>query len=319
MRAAVLRELGKPPRVEEFPEPTPDEGEVLIHVSAAALKPVDRQLAAGNHYASPREFPVVCGSDGVGRLGDGVRVFFGGARRPYGSMAEQTVVRRAQCFQIPETVDDETAAAITNPAMSAWLSLTQAAKLQPAETLLILGATGVTGRLAVQIAKILGARRVVAAGRNKAILDSLHDFGADAVIPLDLERQELIEAFRREAGQEGFNVIIDYLWGPPTEALLAAIARSEFAFTGPETRLVEVGESAGPTITLPAAVLRSAALTIRGTAGIPALDVLAAAFQQVMSCVASGALRIEFARISLADIEGAWERDPKAGRPVVIP
>ena len=319
MRAAVLREIGKLPRVEEFPEPTHGDGEVLIHVSAAALKPVDRQLASGKHYASPRELPVVCGSDGVGRTDDGARVFFGGPRRPYGSMAERTVVRRAQCFQIPETVDDETAAAITNPAMSAWLSLTQAAKLQPAETLLILGATGVTGRLAVQIAKILGARRVVAAGRNKAILDSLHDFGADAVIPLDLERQELIEAFRREAGQEGFNVIIDYLWGPPTEALLAAIARSEFAFAGPETRLVEVGESAGPTITLPAAVLRSAALTIRGTAGIPTLDVLAAAFQQVMSCVASGALRIEFERISLADIEGAWERDPKAGRPVVIP
>jgi NADPH2:quinone reductase len=319
MRAAVLRELGKPPRVEEFPEPTPDDGEVLIHVSAAALKPVDRQLASGNHYASPRELPVVCGTDGVGRLDDGGRVFFGGPRRPYGSMAERTVVRRAQCFQIPETVADETAAAITNPAVSAWLSLTQAAKLKPAETLLILGATGVTGRLAVQIARILGARRVVAAGRNKAILATLHESGADAIIPLDRGRQELIEAFRREAGQEGFDVIIDYLWGPPTEALLAAIVRSEFAFAGPETRLVEVGESAGPTITLPAAVLRSTALTIRGTAGIPSSDVLATAFHQVMSCVASGTLRIETERISLADIEGAWERDAKARRPVVIP
>lgn len=319
MRAAVLRELGKLPRVEEFPEPTPGDGEVLIHVSAAALKPVDRQLASGKHYASPRELPVVCGSDGVGRVDDVGRVFFGGPRRPFGSMAERTVVRKAQCFQIPETVDDETAAAITNPGVSAWLSLTHAAKLSPGETVLILGATGVTGKLAVQIAKVLGARRVVAAGRNRAILASLHAFGADATIPLDCGRQELIEAFRREAGQEGLDVIIDYLWGSPTEALLAAISRSEFAVAGLESRLVEVGENAGPTITLPAAVLRSAALTIRGTAGIPPWDVLATAFQEVMSGAASGKLRIETERIPLADIEGAWERDAGGRRPIVIP
>src|SRR5207253_6905359 len=96
MHAAVLHALGKPPRFGEFPDPTPGEGEVLINVSAAALKPVDKQMAAGTHYASPREFPVVCGMDGVGRLEDGTRVFFGGARRPYGAMAERTVLRRSR-------------------------------------------------------------------------------------------------------------------------------------------------------------------------------------------------------------------------------
>src|SRR5437879_8478101 len=106
MHAAVLHALGKLPRFEEFPDPTPREGEVLINVSAAALKPVDKQMAAGTHYASPREFPVVCGMDGVGRLDDGTRVFFGGARRPYGAMAERTVLRRVQCFSIPEELDD---------------------------------------------------------------------------------------------------------------------------------------------------------------------------------------------------------------------
>jgi len=319
VRAAVLRELGRVPRVEEFPEPTPGDGEVLIRVRAAALKPVDRQMASGEHYASPRELPVVCGSDGVGRLEDGGRVFFGGPRRPYGSMAERTVVRKAQCFQIPETVDDDTAAAITNPGVSAWLSLKHSAKLNSGETVLILGATGVTGRLAVQIARILGARRVVAAGRNRDAHASLRELGADATIPLDCGRQELTEAFRREAGQEGFDVIIDYLWGPPTEALLAAISRSEFAAAGPETRLVEVGESAGPTITLPAAVLRSAPVTIRGTAGIPAMDLLATAFQDVMSGAASGRLRMEIERIPLADIESAWQRDARPRRTVVVP
>jgi NADPH:quinone reductase-like Zn-dependent oxidoreductase len=319
MHAAVLHALGKPPRFEEFPDPTPGEGEVLINVSAAALKPVDKQMAAGTHYASPSEFPVVCGMDGVGRLEDGSRVFFGGARRPYGAMAEHTVVRRAQCFSVPEDVGDDTAAAIPNPGVSAWLSLKHSAKLASGETVLILGATGVTGKLAMQIAKILGAGRVVAAGRNEQVLSTLLELGADAMIRLDKPHQELVETFRREAGEKRFDVIIDYLWGPPTEALLTAITGTEFAVAGSETRLVEVGESAGPTITLPAAVLRSTALTILGTAGIPPWDVLTEAFQQVMNHAASGKLRIETERVPLAEIEVAWERNVHARRLVVIP
>src|SRR5271168_894918 len=159
MNAAVLHTLGKPPRFEQFPEPIPGDGEVIVHVRAAALKPVDKQMASGSHYASPRELPVVCGIDGVGSLDDGARMFFGGPRRPYGAMAERTVVRRAQCFSVPEDVDDDTAAAIPNPGVSAWLSLKHSAKLASGEIVLILGATGVTGKLAIQIAKILGARR----------------------------------------------------------------------------------------------------------------------------------------------------------------
>jgi NADPH2:quinone reductase len=319
MRAAVLRVLGKPPRFEEFPEPTPGSGEVLLHVCAASLKPVDQQLAGGKHFASPRELPVVCGMDGVGRLEDGTRMFFGGPRRPYGAMAERTVVRRAQCFSVPEDVDDDTAAAIPNPGVSAWLSLKHSAKLASGETVLILGATGVTGKLAVQVARILGAGRLVAAGRNEQVLSKLHELGADATIPLDKPEQELIEAFRREAGEKGFDVIIDYLWGHPTEALLTALTNAEFAVAGSETRLVQVGESAGPTITLPAAVLRSTALTIRGTAGIPPWDMLTEAFQQVMNYAASGKLRIETERVPLAEIEDAWERNVPARRLVVIP
>lgn len=162
MDAAVLHTLGKPPRFEQFPEPAAGEGEVIVHVRAAALKPADKQLASGSHYASPRELPFVCGVDGVGYLGDGTRVFFGGPRRPYGAMAQRTVVPRKFCFPVPEGVDDDTAAALPNPGVSAWLALTQRAKLAPGETVLVLGATGVTGKLAVQIAKILGAGRVIA-------------------------------------------------------------------------------------------------------------------------------------------------------------
>src|SRR5215472_6823210 len=157
MRAAVLHQIGQSPRLEKFTEPVAEENEVLVTVLAASLKPVDKQLAAGTHFASPREFPVICGTDGVGRLPGGSRVFFGGPRRPYGSFAERTVVRLEQCFPIPDNLDDATAAAVPSPGVSAWLCLSHRAELRPGETVLILGATGVTGRLAVQIAKILGA------------------------------------------------------------------------------------------------------------------------------------------------------------------
>jgi NADPH2:quinone reductase len=319
MDAAVLHALGKPPRCEQFPEPIAGDAEVIVHVHAASLKPIDKQLASGSHYASPREFPLICGSDGVGHLSDGQRVFFGGTRAPYGSMAQRTVVRPAFCFPLPEGLDDETAAALPNPGVSAWLTLAFRAKLVPGESVLILGATGVTGKLAVKIAKLLGAGRVVAAGRNQQALSALHQLGADAIIRLDASAKELSEAFVHEAGDSGFQVVIDYVWGHPAETFLAAIAKKEFAVITSETRFVQVGESAGPSISLPAAVLRSTALTILGTAGIPPRNVLVDALQKVMAHAASGELRIETERVPLADIENAWQRDQQRRRLVVIP
>src|SRR5271168_773558 len=182
MKAAVLHELGKPPRCEDFPEPSAGNEEAIVQVRAASLKPVDKQLAAGTHFASPRELPAICGTDGVGNLPDGTRVFFGGARRPYGAMAQQTVVPAMFCFPVPDALDDATAAALPNPGVSALLSLTQRAKLAKGEKVLIQGATGVTGKLAVQIAKQLGAGRVIATGRNLQALQTLRDLGADATI-----------------------------------------------------------------------------------------------------------------------------------------
>jgi NADPH:quinone reductase-like Zn-dependent oxidoreductase len=318
VNAAVLHVLGKAPRFEQFPEPVPAEGEVVVKVCAAALKPIDKQIAAGTHYASFRELPAVCGLDGVGYLDDGIRVFFAGPRRPHGAMAERAVVRRAQCFEVPKGLSDDVAAALPNPGVSAWLTLKERAKLSPGETVLILGATGVTGKLAVQIAKILGAGRVIAAGRNEKVLNSLLELGADAIIQLKTSGEELTKVFAGEAGEKGFQVVIDYLWGRPTEALLACLTRNEFAAIGTETRLIQVGESAGATISLPAAVLRSTPLTIMGTAGMPAPEILLDAFQQVLACGASGKLRIDTERVRLADIESAWQREGRS-RLVIIP
>src|SRR5262245_51992750 len=260
MKAAVLRTLGQPPRFEEFPDPKPSEGEVIVHVKAASLKNIDKMMASGSHYESHRELPVVCGLDGVGHLDDGTRVFCGGARPPYGMMAERVVVSRAWCLPVPEEIDDVTAAALPNPALSAWLSLVWRAQLRPGETVLILGATGVAGQLAVQIARHLGAERVVAAGRNRRVLATLQGLGADATLPLDLSDQELTGAFVREAGSKGFDIVLDYVWGHPTEVLLEALTRHDLKIAASRTRLVEIGEMAGPTIALPAAVLRSSGL-----------------------------------------------------------
>jgi NADPH:quinone reductase-like Zn-dependent oxidoreductase len=320
MNAAVVRALGHAPRCEQFPDPVASsEDEVVVQVHAAALKPVDRQLASGSHYAASRSGPFICGTDGVGRLADGRRVFFGGCPAPYGAMAQLTLVPKAFTFPVPENVDDEQAAAVPNPGISAWLALTYRAKLAAGETVLILGATGVAGKLAVQVAKLLGASRVVAAGRNQQILDSLGRLGANRTIQLDAPVRELQEAFAREAGDRGFQVVIDYLWGQPTEAFLAAITSKEFAAIKSETRLVQIGEGAGATISLPAAVLRSTAITILGTAGIPSFAVLTDAYNQVMMRVSAGELHIDTERVALADIESAWSRNPNGRRLLVIP
>ena len=319
MKAAVLRAFGEAPRYEEFPDPVAADGEVVIEVCAASLKPVDKQMASGSHYASAQALPVICGIDGVGRLPDGQRVLFGGARAPYGAMAERTVVRKAFAFPVPDALDDCTAAAIPNPGVSAWLSLEHRAKLAPGENVLILGATGVTGGLAIKIARLLGAGRVVAAGRNREMLSALNGRGADAIIPLDVSAQELTQAFIREAGDAGFQVVIDYVWGPVAEAFFAAVTRKEFAAVTTETRYVQVGESAGANVTLPAAVLRSTPLTIMGTAGIPPGEVLFGTLQKVMQHAAGGGLSIETERVPLSDVETAWRRESSGRRIVLVP
>jgi NADPH:quinone reductase-like Zn-dependent oxidoreductase len=322
MNAAVLHTIDQPPHFEQFPEPVAEENEVIVHVRAAALKPIDKQMASGSHYAAYRKLPVVCGIDGVGCFDDGTRVFFGGPRPPYGSMAERTVVSRSRCFPIPDNVNDDVAAAAVNPGLSAWGALVWRAQLASGETVLILGATGVTGKLAIQTAKLLGAGRVIAAGRNEQVLNTLHDLGADSTIHLGKPGQDLTEAFVHEAGESGFDVIIDYLWGPTTEALLAAIARRDLTPASSRVRLVAAGESAEPTISLAAAVLRSSRLEILGAGSGSAAaspEVWIEAVRQLMSNIGCGTLRIDTERVALGEVENAWHQEQHGRRAVIIP
>lgn len=322
MKAAVLSAIGTAPRCEDFSNPQVNEGETMVRVRAAALKPIDRQLASGAHYASHKSFPSVCGTDGVGLVEDGRRVFFAVSRRPFGAMAEMTVVASMRCIPLPENVDDVTAAAVFNPGLSAYGALKWRAQIASGETVLVQGATGVTGKLAIQTAKLLGAGRVVAAGQNEEVLKTLPQLGADATIRLDKSESELSEVFAREAGAKGFDVVIDYLWGSPTEALLAAFTQKDFAAASSRVRLVQVGESAGPTIALPAATLRSSRLEILGAGSGSApssREAWGEAVQWLLGNVARGTLKIETEKVPLADVESAWGREWHGRRPVIIP
>ena len=314
MNAAVVNVLGQNPQYQSFADPVAEEGELLIKVRAAGLHPIVKARASGTHYSSDGIVPMVPGVDGVGTLEDGRRVYFGATRPPFGTMAERTISRPSMCIPLPDGIDDVQAAAIANPGMSAWVSMKERAHVAPGETVLVLGATGVAGQLAIQVARHLGAKRVIGAGRN---VEALQAADLDSIIALGQPEDAVRDAFAAEAAQ-GIDVVIDYLWGRPTELLLEALAKGFKASSTPSTRLVEVGASAGPTITLPGAILRSVDLTILGSGfGSAAMDKIFAAIPVLFSLAAEGKLKIDLEPVPLSDVEAAWSRVEK-GRRIVF-
>ena len=320
MNAAVVHAFGSPPRYTTFDDPVPGEGEARVRVSAAGLHPVVRALAAGTHYGSTGNLPFIPGVDGVGRLEDGSRVYFGVSRSPFGSFAEQTVAPRSLCLPVPEEIDDVTLAAIANPAMSAWAALKLRANFTPGENVLILGATGVAGTLAVQIARRLGARRVIAAGRNPQALEQVSKLGADAVVALIPDRQAQVAEFRRAWADSGVDVVLDYLWGPPAESLLAAISQKGLDHPTSRIRFIQVGTSAAPTITLAGATLRSSGLEILGSGfGSASLADLLQAVGDFFKEGARTPFAIDHQAAPLRDVERLWSESESGARWVFQP
>ena len=176
-------------------------------------------------------------------------------------MAERTVIPVGQAFPVPDSIDDVTAAALMNPGISAWTSLADRAQLQPGQRVLVLGATGVTGRMAVQVARLLGAGTIIAAGRSPDGLARAAQLGADQTIRLD---GDIGEVLATAVGPDGVDAVIDYLWGPPVEALLTALTNRRGPSGARPLRLVQVGDMAGGTITIPSAILRLNNLVILG-------------------------------------------------------
>ena len=314
MQAAVVNVPGESPRYQAFPDPTPIDGEALVHVRAAGLHNLVKSIASGAHYSASGSGPAIPGVDGVGVLDDGSRVYFLFVRKPWGTMAELAAAPRKSLVPVPDALSDAQAAAIPNPGMSAWISLKDRAALSTGETVLILGATGVAGQLAIQVARLLGAKRVIAAGRNVGAIASAN---VDAVIALGQPEDALREAFTAEAAS-GIDVVIDYVWGRPTEVLLDALAKGFKTQDTHRTRLVEVGAMAGPTITLPAATLRSIDLALLGSGfGSVPLDRVLAAIPTLFQMAAAGKLTVAAEPVPLAEVEPAWNRVEK-GRRIVF-
>ena len=314
MQAAVVNVLGQPPRYQSFPEPEPAEGEAHIQVRAVGLHPIVKAMASGANYAASGEVPAVVGLDGVGVLEDGSRVYFLFVRKPWGTMAERAAAPRSMCIPLPDGISDAEAAAIANQGMSAWGSLKERAGLVAGETVLVMGATGVAGQLAIQAARQMGAKRVIGAGRN---VDAIAAADVDAIIALGEPEDAVREALDREAAS-GIDVVIDYLWGRPTELLLDALAKGFKPTATRRTRLVEVGESAGKTIALPGATLRSIDLTILGSGfGAASLDKILDAIPLLFSMAAAGKLKVAVEPVPLAEVEAAWSRVEK-GRRIVF-
>jgi NADPH:quinone reductase-like Zn-dependent oxidoreductase len=259
MKAAIVRAAGQAPVYADFPAPEARPGENRIRVKAAALSPLTKSRASGAHYSASHEFPFVPGVDGVGRLDDGRRVYFLLPRAPYGAMAEETVISAAQCVPVPDDLDDVTAAAIANPGMSSWAACSERAHLGAGETVLVNGATGVAGSLAIQVVRRLGAKTVIATGRNAQALQSV---GADVTIPL-VEDDAALDASLRRAFAGGVDVVLDYLWGRSAERILATAAKTQGE--GRPLRFVQIGSTSGANITLPSAALRSSAIELMGS------------------------------------------------------
>lgn len=263
MKAAVVTDVSKAPTYADFPAPTPQPGELLVKVRASALSQLVRAQASGRHYTSPKP-PFAPGADGVGVLENGQRVYFAFPRNPVGAMAEQVCVQADCVVPLPDDIDDITAAAIANPGMSSWAALTERAQLQQGEGVLINGANGASGRLAIRIARHLGAGRIVVTARNTAAEADLRALGADVFIALGQEPDALQAALRAEI-DKGIGVVLDYVWGSSAETIMQAATSHAPGEAAQRIRFVNIGSLGGLNINLPAGLLRSTGLELMGS------------------------------------------------------
>ncbi|HGF4016285.1 quinone oxidoreductase family protein [Burkholderia cenocepacia] len=314
MKAAVVEGAGQRPVYTEFEPPGAMPGHSVIDVTASALSRIAQGRAAGTHYSSVGAYPFVVGVDGVGRLDDGRRVYFFGAPAPFGAMAERTIAPDTQCVPLPDALDDVTAAAIAIPGMSSWAALTERARFVAGETVLVNGATGTSGRLAVRIAKHLGAAKVIATGRNAAALQALLSAGADAAVSLQQDDVHLARALEPHF-RAGVDVALDYLWGASAQTLLVVAAKATPG--GRRLRFVEIGSISGADVLLPGAVLRATAIELMGSGlGSVPLPRLLASVRGVFEAAGEAGLAIDTRTVPLSAVGEHWGDSSSVVRPV---
>lgn len=315
MKAAIITSATAKPVYGDFQKPQPHEDSVIVAVTAAALTHLTKGRASGVHYSADNAYPLVPGVDGVGTLANGHRVYFAIPEAPFGAMAEQTLVDPSRTVPIPDGVEDVAAAALANPGMSCFAALVERAHLQPGETVLINGATGAAGSVAVQVAKQLWAAKVIVAGRNVQELEALRPLGADVVIPFDLRpgNPRGVEEFELRLCAEfahGVDVVIDYLWGTSAQTIILAVAKA--VEDAHPVRFVQIGGASGEDLELPSAALRSSAIQIMGSGlkSVPFAKLLDG-IRRTFDLASQGKLRLATRAEPLSSIAENWAADGK--------
>lgn len=299
MYAAVVTQFDTAPSWTTFPEPSPTGDEVLVDVVAAGLHPRVRSQADGSHYTSEGALPLVPGVDGVGRFPDGTLRYFAVRSDTRGSMAEQVAVDPRASVVLPAGADPIAVAAGANPVMSSWVALRQRIALTPGARVLVLGATGASGRAAVQVAKHLGAAHVVASGRDPERLASLTALGADALVPIDDVRA-------LAAAAADVDVVLDYVWGAPAAAAMAALVAARRTASD-RLDWVAIGSTAGSEAPVPSAALRASGLTIVGSGqGSVGVRGFMTELPGIVGAIADGTIAVDATRVPMSQVADAW-------------
>jgi NADPH:quinone reductase-like Zn-dependent oxidoreductase len=319
MNAAVVTSFDEPPHYQPFEAPQPrNDNEILVDVLAVGLHPRVRSGAAGTHYTSSGRLPMIPGIDGVGRRADGRRVYFVADDDIAGTMAERSIVDVRRSIELPESADIVKIAAALNPAMSSWVALRRRVPIEPGQSILVLGATGNAGSMAVQVAGRLGAGRVVGAGRDRERLAALLSGGADEVVQLTDDDDATANGLATAAAE--VDIVLDYLWGTPAQRAMTALL-TQRSDRSRQLNWIQIGAIAGPTLELPSVALRSANLRLQG-AGQGAVSPAAylAELPSLVEAIDSGTIAVHSKTVPLADVERAWTRPDQPGeRTVLVP
>ena len=319
IQAAVVHSFDNPPRYASFDLPAPaDEDQEVVDVLAVGLHPRVRSGASGSHYTSAGKLPLVPGIDGVGRRADGGLVYFVADDDLVGPMATRTVIDARRSVTLPAGADVVKIAAAMNPAMSAWVALRRRVPIQAGQSVLILGATGNAGQMAIQVAKRLGAGRVVGAGRDQSRLATLPGLGADATVALTDDPDATAAGLAKEAAE--VDLVIDYLWGRPASAAIMALLQAR-ADRSRELNWIQIGSMAGPTIELPSVALRSANFRLQGNGqGAVSTRAYLAELPSLIDEIDNGDIAVTARTVPLPDVETAWTAPEVPGvRTVLVP
>jgi NADPH:quinone reductase-like Zn-dependent oxidoreductase len=311
MKAAVVTSFERPPRYEDFADPVakgPDE--MVVDVLAAGLHPLVRGRASGSHYSSTGALPLVPGMDGVGRGADGTLRYFVVDGTQVGSMADRTVIEVDHSLVLPPDTDPIAIAAAMNPAMGSWLALRCRVPFKERQKVLVFGATGSAGSMAVQVARHLGAGQIIAAGRDEQRLARLSALGATDVVALEDPR---LGSIAREV-----DVVLDFIWGEATARGVMALVTERADRAQPLT-WIEIGSVAGSTAAIPGAALRAARLHIVGSGlgSVPGRDILRE-LPALVKEIVRGTFSIDAKAMPLSRVEEAWAEAARTSERIVL-